>query len=373
MRAAWLEIDLGAYRANLTALREFTGGPVLAVVKANGYGHGLGLVARAALEAGCAGVGVALPEEGVALREGGQPGRILVLGLGLEEHAELLARHDLEPVVTRREVIRALNAVGERAGCPIPLHLKVDTGMSRVGVEPEEALAMCEWIRSLSGVRLAGVLTHFASADDEDLTSAREQWARFAPIVAALRELPEPPLFHAANSAAALWLPEARLDWVRGGLLTYGVEPAPRPLPVAVRPVLSLHGRVTQVKEIPAGRSVSYGGTWTAERPTRLALVPLGYGDGYPWALGNRGSALIRGKRVPIRGRVCMDQLLLDVTDLPPLAPGEIATFIGSQGDERISVEQIAALVGTIPYEVLTRLNARLPRLPVESPCYNGG
>lgn len=366
MRAAWLEIDLGAYRANLRALSEFTGRPVLAVVKANGYGHGIELVARAALDVGCVGVGVALPEEGAELRAGGQPGRIVVLGLGLEDHAGLIVEHALEPVVTRREVISALNEASLHRGRQTPVHLKVDTGMSRVGVEPEEAPELCAWIRSLPGLRLAGVLTHFASADEEDLTSARRQWARFVPLVAGLQSEPDPPVLHSANSAAALWLPEARLDWVRGGIITYGIAPAPRPLPLQVRPVLSLHGRVAQIKEIPAGRSVSYGDTWTATRPTRLALVPLGYGDGYPWALANRGEALLQGRRVPIRGRVCMDQLLLDVTDLPPVPPGDVATFIGAQGSERISVEQIAALVGTIPYEVLTRLTARLPRLPVE-------
>ncbi len=376
MRAAWLELDLEAYRGNLRALAEYTGRPVLAVVKANAYGHGMVRMAQSALEvgeAGCCGVAVALPEEGAELRETGQTGRIVVLGLALEEQAGLLVEHNLEAVVTRPEVLEAFAEAAARTGRRARVHVKVDTGMSRVGVDPEEALAFCRRVRDTPSLDLAGVLTHFACAEEEDQASMREQWDRFEPLLRELQSWPARPLLHAANSAAALWFPPARLDWVRCGLVTYGVSPAPRPLPVPVRPVAALRGRVVQVREIPAGRSVSYGATWTAERRTRLALVPLGYGDGYPWALGNLGEAILRGQRVPIRGRVCMDQLLLDVTDLPPVEPGEVATFIGCQGDECISVENIADLAGTIPYEVLTRFAARLPRVPVNGACYNGG
>jgi alanine racemase len=366
MRAAWLEVDLDAYRANVRALAEYAGTPVLAVVKANGYGHGIALIARAAVEAGCPGVAVALPEEGAELRAGGQPGRIVVLGLSLEEQADLLAEHELEPVVTRPQMLTVLSEAGRRRGEPVPVHVKVDTGMTRVGVEPEEALAFCGRTADDPHLRLAGVVTHFASAEDEDLSGVEAQWSRFEPLVAALRDFSAPPVLHAANSAAGLWFPPARLDWIRGGLLTYGVPPAPRPLPFAVRPVASLKAKVVQVREVPAGRQVSYGGTWTTHRPSRLALVTVGYADGLPWALSNQGAALVHGRRAPIRGRVCMDQVVLDVTDHPPVAPGDEAVFIGRQGAEEITVGEIAALAGTITYEVLTRLSARLPRVPVE-------
>jgi alanine racemase len=367
MRSAWIEVDLGAYRRNLQALMAHVERPALAVVKANGYGHGLALTARAAGEAGCAGVAVALPEEGAELRAGGQEGRIVVLGLALEEQAELIVLHRLEPVVTRPEVLQALSraAGGERR---VPVHVKVDTGMTRVGIEPEGAPDFCRAVAESPGLRLAGVMTHFAGAEEEDLRSAQEQWSRFSPLVEDLRSrIPasERPVFHAANSAAALWFAPARLDWVRGGLLTYGVPPAPRRLPFPVDPVASLKARLVQVREVPAGRPVSYGGTWRTERPSRLALALLGYADGYPWALSGRGEALVRGRRVPLRGRVCMDQIVLDVTDLPPVEPGEEAVFLGRQGGEEITVQELADRAGTLSYEILTRLAARLPRVPV--------
>jgi alanine racemase len=292
------------------------------VVKANGYGHGITRIAAAAREAGCPGVGVAIPEEGADLRADGQEGRIVVLGLALEVQAPLIVEHDLEPVVTRAEVLAALSEAARQTGKRVPVHVKVDTGMTRVGVEPEEALPLCERVRHDPHLELAGLLTHFASADEEDLSSVQAQWEQFAPLAEAARGWSPRPVLHAANSPAALWFPPARLDWVRGGILTYGVPPAPRALPFPVEPVAALKARVVQVREVPAGRSVSYGGTWTAPRPSRLALVPLGYGDGLPWALSNRGEALIHGRRAPIRGRVCMDQTVLDVTDLPPVHPG---------------------------------------------------
>jgi len=365
MRAAWIEVDLGAYRRNVRALAEYAGRPVLAVVKANGYGHGMTAIATAALEAGCPGVGVALPEEGAELRGAGQAGRIVVLGLALEEQAPLVVEHDLEPVVTRAEALRALAEAGEAQGKRVRVHVKVDTGMSRVGVGPDAALSFCRTVYEDPRLELAGLLTHFASADDEDLTSAREQWRRFQPLAQAVRQGSPDVVLHAANSAAGLWFPPARLDWVRGGILTYGALPAPRALPFPVEPVASVKAKIVQVREIPAGRSVSYGGTWTATRPTRLALAPLGYADGVPWALSNRGAALLHGRRAPIRGRVCMDQILLDVTDLPPVAPGHEAVFLGRQGEAEITAQEIADQAGTISYEILTGLAARLPRVVV--------
>lgn len=363
-RTAWLEIDCAAYRHNLKALSDLAGVPVVAVIKANGYGHGMELMAREATAAGCAAVAVAVPAEGVALREAGHAGRILVLAPTLEEEAAVLVEHELEPTVTRPSMLEALARAAEVRGTRAPLHVKVDTGMSRVGVGPEEALAFCARVRSYPDLKLAGVMTHFACADEPERPETAEQWSRFAPLVEALRAWEPRPVLHAANSAAALWFPETRLDWVRGGLLTYGVSPTPRPLPLEVRPVASLKARVVQLKEIEAGRSVSYGGTWTAPRRTRLALIALGYADGYAWVLANRGEALLRGRRVPIRGRVCMDQILLDVTDLPGVEVGETAVFMGRQGEEEIRAEHLAEQAGTIPYEILTRLAARLPRLP---------
>ncbi len=365
MRSAWLEIDVGAYEWNLRELAALTAAPVKAVVKANAYGHGLQRLARAAIHAGAAGVAVALPEEGAALREAGQLGRILVLGLALEDQAELMLRHELEAVVTRPEMLRAFAAAAHRVGRPAGLHVKVDTGMTRVGVEPEETVRFCRDLLGTPGLRLLGVMTHFACADAASPGPTDEQWKRFAPVVQEIGSWDPRPLFHAANSAAALWYPPTRLDFVRAGLVTYGVNPGPHPLPVAMRPVASLKVKVVQVRDVPAGRSVSYGGTWTAPRPSRLALLPVGYADGLPWALGNRGEALLHGRPAPIRGRVCMDQVVVDVTDHPPVQVGDEAVLIGRQAGLEITLARIADLTGTIPYEVMTGLAARLPRIDV--------
>lgn len=365
MRSAWLQINVSAYQQNLRQLAAYTGVPVLAVVKANAYGHGMERLARAAEHAGCPGVGVALPEEGAALRQAGQSGRMLVMGLALEEQADLLVEHDLEAVVTRPHMLKALTDAARRAGRPAAVHVKVDTGMTRVGVTPDEALPFCHAVAENPQLRLAGLLTHFAAADELDPAFTQEQWERFAPLAREVDGWTTRPTLHAANSAAALWYPETRLDWVRAGLVTYGVNPGPHSLPIPMLPVASLHAKVVQVREVPAGSRVSYGGTWTAPRPSRLALLPVGYADGLPWALANQGSVLLHGWRAPIRGRVCMDQVVVDVTDLPPVHPGHEAVLIGRQGDEEITIAEIAAQARTIPYEVMTGFAARLPRVYV--------
>lgn len=365
MRTAWLEINLGAYQRNLRALSEHTGRPVLAVLKANAYGHGLSLLAPAAVEAGCPGVAVALPEEGVELRATGFRGRIVVFGVTLPEQAPLLVENDLEPTVIRVETARALSAAAVTAGRQIGVHVKIDTGMTRVGIEPEEALRFCEEIAALPGIGLAGVYTHFASAESHDHGTVEAQWARFRPLAERLSTWSPRPALHAANSPAGLWFAPSWLDWIRGGIITYGVPPGGRELPFEVEPVATLKARLVQVREVPAGRRVSYAGTWTAPRPSRLALAPLGYADGVPWALGNRGCALVKGQRVPIVGRICMDQLVLDVTDAPPVQEGDEALFLGRQGRQQITPTEWADLAVTISYEILTRLSPRLPRIVI--------
>lgn len=362
MPCAWLEIDLAAYRRNLRALREYTQTPIIAVVKANGYGHGMVEIARAAEAEGCAGVAVARPEEGAELRDAGHTGRILVLGLSLPEDAGLIVEHGLEPVISRRETLQALASAGQSCS-PVRVHVKIDTGMTRAGIEPEDAIAFCRSVMDTHGVILEGVLTHFASADEPDDSSVQEQWDRFAPIASELADWSPRPTLHSANSAAAIRFPPSRLDAIRPGLITYGVAPGPEPPPFPIEPVAYLKARIVQIKDVPAARAVSYGGTWRTPRRSRLALVPLGYGDGLPWSLSNRGFALVCGSRVPIRGRVCMDQAILDVTDVRGAVPGEDAVFVGRQGAEEISIREVSALAETIPYEIMTGFAARLPRL----------
>ncbi len=364
MRAAWLDIDLAAYQRNLRRLRDWCGTEILAVVKANAYGHGLVPVARAALAAGCWGAGVALPEEGAELRESGVSGRVVVLGLHLPDQADLVVEHGLESAVSSPGGVEALAAAARRGRGRAAVHVKVDTGMGRAGIEPEAAIALCHTVQSRPELRLAGLLTHFACSEAADQAGTGEQWARFEPLVSAARGLgPDPLRAHACNSAAALWFPPARLDLVRPGLATYGVPPAGRMLPVRLAPVLALRGRITQVRDVPAGQPVGYGSTWKAPRPSRLALVPIGYGDGLPWPASGQLGALPRGRQVPVVGRISMDQVVLDLTGHPPPDLGDPVTFLGSDGGAAITAADLAAQAGTIPYEILTRLSPRLPRV----------
>lgn len=362
---AWVEVDLGAYQHNLREVARHTGTRVLAVVKANGYGHGMVPVARAAVEAGAAYLGVALVAEGVRLREAGlRETPVLVMGAALEGQAEAIAAHGLAQVVTRPELAAALQAAGARQRVRVPVHVKVDTGMARVGVAPGEALRFCRWVARQPHLQLAGVMTHFATSDEPDISYSREQLRVFRELEPALRaEFGPGLLLHTANSGAIARMPESWLDMVRPGLVSYGIPPSPEPTPLALRPCLALRGRITQVREFPAGQRVSYGGVFTTERPTLLGVLPIGYADGYRRALSNRGEALVRGRRAPIRGRVCMDQTVLDLTDVPGARVGDVATLIGADGAERITAWDLGETIPTIVDEVLVGLGERLPRV----------
>jgi alanine racemase len=374
-RPAWLTVRLDAIRANIAAAQAFISprAGVMAVVKANAYGHGLVPVARAALEGGASWLGVAIPEEAFALRAAGITARVLVMGASDPLAAEDMVRHGVDAALSTTELLKALSAAAVRQGRPARIHIKVDTGMGRVGVLPEAAP---EWMREVAaapGLEWAGLMTHFATADEPDLTFAREQWREFRNLFSAAMALRPPgggPLFvHAANSAATCSLPETWRDvpasmcpLVRCGLLTYGVPPLPSgPMPV-LRPALSLKARVTQAKDVPAGTSVSYGATFRTMRPSRLALVSLGYADGYGRANSGRAEVLLRGGRVPVAGRVCMDQFVVDAT-VTGAEVGDEVVLLGRQGDDEITVNELAAWGGTVHHEVLARLGDRLPRV----------
>ena len=364
MRSAWLEINFDAYRANLRAIQSWVDRPLLAVVKANAYGHGLVPIAQAAAAEEVWGLGVAIPAEGVTLREAGIRSRIVVLTPCLGEQSAELVRHDLQSVISSAETAEALAAAARSSNRTALVHVKVDTGMARVGLPPEPALDLCQRVMADPHLRLAGVMTHLARAEDPDHPQTLAQWDRFRQMAAALVTLPgERPVLHAANSAACVAFPQARFDLVRPGLLTYGILPVPCSLEVT--PALSLKARLVQISDVPAGQPVSYGGEYVTKRESRLAIAPLGYADGLPLALSNCGWALVGGRRAPIRGRVCMDQVVLDVTDIPSARVGEEAVFIGSQGDEVLTVTELAETAGTISHEILTRLSERLPRVSV--------
>lgn len=361
-RLVWAEVNLEAVAANTRNLARLVHpARLFAVVKADGYGLGAEPVARTALENGAAGLCVARPEEGLALRAQGIDAPILILGPTLPSLAPEVVRARLTPTVCDPDLADALaRAAGSG---PVAVHVKVDTGLHRYGIAPAE---VCPFIRRLSRypqLRVEGLWTHLATADEADKSFAYRQLALFREVLAGL---PPVPLRHAANTAAALDLPELRLDLVRVGLGIYGYYPSKyvgRGLPL--RPALTLKSRVLRVHEVGPGEAIGYGRTWVAPRPTRVALVACGYGDGYPRHLSNRGFVLIRGRRCPLVGRVSMDLLTVDVSGLPEVGVGDEVVLVGRQGDEEVRLEELAELAETIPYELLTRLTPRVARVYV--------
>lgn len=362
-------VDLGAIAHNVRNIKALVGKDVrlMAVVKADAYGHGLTPVARAALRAGAEWLGVAIPEEGVALRAAGIAAPVLVLGPTSPAQTEVVAGAGLDQMVHSVRLAEALSGAARRARRSVTVHLKVETGMGRVGVPVEEVAALAGAIGRLPGLRLGGVMTHFAAADAPDAAHAREQLRRFDKAVASAH-LPASPslLRHAANSAATFALPEARLDMVRIGIALYGCLPSPDVVPpIPLRPALTLETRVAQVRWVPAGTTVSYGCTFVAPARMCIATLPVGYGDGFPRLLSNRGAVLLRGRRAPVVGRVCMDMVMVDVTGIPEVSEDDPVVLLGAQGTEVIPAEEWGALAETISYEVLCGISPRVPRVYV--------
>jgi alanine racemase len=362
------EISLEAIAANVRLARGLAGpgAEVMAVVKADAYGHGAVPVSRVALSAGAAWLGVAIPEEAVPLRAAGIGAPILVLGPIRPEQAELVVAHDLHQCVSDPRQAEVLDSLARARGRICALHLKVDTGMGRVGLPPSQVESAAKRLSALGAVRLVGLMTHFADADAEDLAFAREQLRRFGNAAAALDTAGiRVSVRHAANSAALLHFPEARLDLVRPGIMLYGCHPSgyPQALGPALRPALRLCTTISHLTHRARGEGVSYGRTFVAPRDLQVATLPIGYADGWGRLLSNRGQALIRGRRVPIVGRVCMDMTMVDVTDLPEVQVGDEAVLIGRQGTEEITADEVARAQGTISYEVLCRIGPRVPRV----------
>ena len=372
IRPTRAEIDLGALNRNLETLHTAAPGiDVLAVVKADAYGHGAALVSRALEAAGVRFLGVALVEEGLALRQAGVTSDILVLGGAYESGWETMLEHRMVPVVFRPEHLASLEAAASARGTTARAHLKVDTGMGRLGVLPPDVPAFLEAARSCRRVVLEGLCSHFANADLADATLTAQQISRFRTALGQMRSAGFGPRWrHLSNSAGLLALPEARdgmeMNLARPGLALYGLQPAPwlRP-PRALEPVLSWKTAVVHLKSVPTGTPISYGSTWTAPRPSRIATLPVGYADGWSRLLSNRGAVLVRGQRAPIVGRVCMDLCMVDVTDVPAVAVGDEVVLIGRQGPQVQDAHQLAALESTIAYDVLCAIGARVPRVVV--------
>ncbi|MFH1086361.1 MAG: alanine racemase [Chloroflexota bacterium] len=366
-RPTWVEVDLGAIAGNLRRLAEIVGPRVslMAVIKANAYGHGAARVARMALNNGVAWLGVACLGEALALREAGVTAPILNLGYTPPWQARSAVLHGVTCTVFSLEVARALARAAADLGRGAQVHLKIDTGMGRLGLLPDEAPEVARQIAALPGLELDGVLTHLSAADDPDLSYSEWQLDRFDAVLAALRaEGLAPRWVHAANSAALLRLPRSRYNLVRPGIALFGLSPsASVPLPAGLRAALQWKCQVAQVKELPAGSYVGYGRAFAAQRPTRIAVIPVGYADGFRRAPNHWGQVLVRGQRAPIVGRVCMDQTMLDVTDIPGVRAGDEVVLIGEQGRERLTVDEVAARLGTINYEVVSGIQTRVPRM----------
>jgi alanine racemase len=358
----WAEIDLDQLAANVQALKRQAGeARLLVVVKANAYGHGAVMTAHAAVEAGAWGLGVASLEEGEELRRAGIAAPVLVLSSSSSAQAERLVQSDLRVTIGTLELGQALSRAAVTAGRQALVHVKVETGMQRYGVTPEEAGGLAEALHALPGVVVEGLSSHLASSDEPDKTFTRGQYQRFLDCAAALDWIP---IHHVSNTGALLDLPDLRLGLVRCGIGVYGYYPSAavsRDVPIA--PVLALRSRVARVATVEKGEGVGYGLTWRAKRRSRIALILAGYGDGIRRALSNRGVALVRGQRAPFAGRVAMDMITLDVTDIPDVELDDEVTLLGWQGNEYIGADDMAGLIDTIGYEVLCGLMERVPRL----------
>ena len=365
-RQNYVEIDMDAIRHNYQILKQKVPANVcvMPVIKANAYGHGMLETAMALSAMGANHFAVALPEEGVELRLGGIEGEILVLGAAMPKALGDAVRYDLTQTVFTPEMVTALEKEAAAQGKLALIHIKLDTGMNRIGLRTsQEAQALAEALKGTPHVRATGIYTHFADADNPlengDLNAfTRKQLERFI----ALRAYFAPELIaHVANSAMSLLAPEAYFGMIREGISLYGYPPVRTNLPFV--PALSWHAEVVHVKTVSAGETIGYGRTFTAERDMRVATVAVGYGDGYHRAASNRGAMLIHGRRAPIVGRICMDQTMVDVTGIDGVGVGDDVVLLGSQGEDGINAEELAAWAQTISYEVLLAITSRVPRI----------
>ncbi len=365
-RPTLLEVNLAQLTANYELVQRHVDVPVMAILKANAYGHGLVEVGRHFEALGARYLGVAYLEEGLRLRQAGVRAPILVLGGIIGEQVPKFIEHELSLTASSVDKLRAIDDCAATLGRRARVHLKIDTGMERIGVHWYSAEKLLTATLGCRYVEVEGIFSHFANSDAVDLTHARLQLERFYEVLRFYeqRSLP-PPLRHMSNSGAVLQLPEARFDMVRPGLLLYGAYPSaevPRLLPV--RTAMRWKSRVVYFKVASPQSPVSYGSTWRSEKETRLVTLPVGYGDGYLRSMSGRAQVLIHGKRFPVVGRICMDQIMVDI-GWDSAYNGDDALLLGGEGEAAISIEEIAGWAGTIPHEILTNINTRVPRVYV--------
>lgn len=362
----WAEIDLAALRHNLDVLRrQASPAEVAAVVKADAYGHGAIPIARAAIEAGATRLCVFTVNEAVELREAGIGAEIVCLGPVLEADPPAIARFDIAAVVDSEDTASRLSVAAKESNTDIRVHINLDAGMQRYGRPLSEAEVLADAVRRHEALRLEAVFTHFADAGNPDRTNTLEAFRRFQQAAEQIGA----PLRHAAASAATFNLPETGLDFIRAGIALYGMDPAPQlahPQAGQLRPVMSWRARLLSIRDVPKGATVSYGGLWMAERDSRIGVIGAGYADGLRRALSPGGTVLVAGQHAPIRGAICMDSTMIDLTDVPDAGVGDVVTIIGADGEESISAWDLALQLGTIPYEIFTSVSARVPRIVLD-------
>jgi alanine racemase len=361
------EVDLGALAYNYHQLRQLVPPSIkfLAVVKADAYGHGAIPVSKRLEELGTDFLGVATIKEGIELRNGGITKPILVLsGIYQEEVADVLAYY-LTPIVYRLEIAEALSATARKKGKKIPVHIKVDTGMGRIGVFFEDVPAFVNRLREFENIKIEGIASHFSTADEENSSFTNEQLQRFTRTLEEMKKLDiDPPFCHIANSAALVNLPATYFTLVRPGIMLYGSYPSSSLKDkISLRPVMSWKSLIADLKKVPEGYPISYGRTFITQRPSLIAAIPVGYADGYNRLLSNCGEVLIKGVRSPVVGRVCMDWTMVDVTDVAGVEVGDEVVLMGSQLGQEITPEELGGRIGTIPYEILCSVGKRVPRI----------
>ena len=367
----YAKINLKAVEENFCRMKANlrSGTKMVAVVKTDGYGHGAIPIARLVEEWDYIwGFAVATVEEALDLQKAGIRKPVLILGYVFPEHYETAARQELRLAVFKLDMAKQLSRAALHTGNTIKLHIALDTGMTRIGFpDTDQAVETIKEICDLPGLEVEGMFTHFARADEADKTNARLQLERYLIFSEKLEAAGiQIPMKHCSNSAGILEMPEANLDAVRAGITIYGIYPSDemKREPVKLHPVMELKSHIAYIKDVEAGVPVSYGGTYVTSRPTRIATIPVGYGDGYPRSLSNKGYVLIRGKQARILGRVCMDQFMVDVTDIPAEELDEV-TLMGKDGEAELSVDTLGALSGRFPYEFVCDIGKRVPRIYV--------
>lgn len=361
----WAEINLAAVRFNINNIQKKLGENIelMAIVKCNAYGHGAIEVSRQALNIGVKALGVSSLYEGIELRDIFTDIPIIVLSAGMSGQAEEFIEYNLSPVVCTWQMTNALADAARKRGTRAKVHIKVDTGMGRIGVWHERADEFTRQVHKMPDIEIEGICSHFATSDEQNLDFAKQQFEWFNRCLEKIKDLPIR-FKHISNTAAIFNLPEAHLNMVRPGLSIYGVSPSEYVKDVEkLRPALSLKTKVAFLKTIPKGRTLSYARTYKTEKEMKVATLPVGYGDGYPLSLSNKAYVLIKGKKARILGAVTMDQIMVDVTDIKDVKTEDIAVLIGKQGDEEITATEIARMAGTIPYEIFTSINKRVQRV----------